>query len=258
MCRFSKLLLFSSARMAVINWWDRASCCSCVFLCVSLAAAYLKYHWCHSSCLPLVWRFLFIVTQTHTHTHACMHIHTFRSQKWTPVYVARAVLRSAPRPFFLSAWQWLSDEAEFLLPLHNAYKYHMCRKTSLPLVWHLFSPSRQIHTYTHTLKFAMATSASTVRSTLCNRRGVNLCGHTKIRMSGNQLNIRNNCWQLQQKQQQQNKKQQQQQQQKTAKHQWFTLKCASISFTPTTFTARNCKQRTETKDNVQTFLEIMN
>ena len=42
---------------------------SCNFLCVVLAAAYLKYRRCRLSCLPFVWYF-FSLWHTHTHTHA--------------------------------------------------------------------------------------------------------------------------------------------------------------------------------------------
>ena len=42
---------------------------SCNFLCVVLAAAYLKYRRCRLSCLPFVWHLFFILTHTHTHTH---------------------------------------------------------------------------------------------------------------------------------------------------------------------------------------------
>ena len=42
------------------------SCCN--FLCVVLAAAYLKYRRCRLSCLPFVWHF-FSLWHTHTHTH---------------------------------------------------------------------------------------------------------------------------------------------------------------------------------------------
>ena len=47
----------------------RASYSCCNFLCMVLAAAYLKYRLCRLSCLPFVWHPLFfIVTHTHTHT----------------------------------------------------------------------------------------------------------------------------------------------------------------------------------------------
>ena len=44
----------------------RASYSCCNFLCVVLAAAYLKYRRCRLSCLPFVWHFFSL---WHTHTH---------------------------------------------------------------------------------------------------------------------------------------------------------------------------------------------
>ena len=65
--RKSKLLLFSfffckdgSDRLMK---WASYSCCN--FLCVVLAAAYLKYRWCRLSCLPFVWHFFHCDTHTH-------------------------------------------------------------------------------------------------------------------------------------------------------------------------------------------------
>ena len=46
----------------------RASFSCCNFLCVVLAAAYLKYRRCRLSCLPFAWHF-FSLWHTHTHTH---------------------------------------------------------------------------------------------------------------------------------------------------------------------------------------------
>ena len=37
-------------------------------LCVVLASAHLKYCWCCLSCLPFAWPFLFVVTHVHAHT----------------------------------------------------------------------------------------------------------------------------------------------------------------------------------------------
>ena len=45
----------------------RASFSCCNFLCVVLAAAYLKYRRCRLSCLPFVWDFFSL---WHTHTHS--------------------------------------------------------------------------------------------------------------------------------------------------------------------------------------------
>ena len=69
MCRFSKLLLFFFfffCKDGSDRLMKRASYSCCNFLCVVLAAAYLKYRRCRLSCLPLVWHSFFIVTHTHT------------------------------------------------------------------------------------------------------------------------------------------------------------------------------------------------
>ena len=70
MCRFSKLLLFSFffCKDGSDRLMKRASFSCCNFLCVVLAAAYLKYRRCRLSCLPFVWHF-FSLWHTHTHTH---------------------------------------------------------------------------------------------------------------------------------------------------------------------------------------------
>ena len=59
MCRFSKLLLFSFFfyKDGIDRLTKRASYSCCNFLCVVLAAAYLKYRRCRLSCLPFVWHF---------------------------------------------------------------------------------------------------------------------------------------------------------------------------------------------------------
>ena len=77
MCRFSKLLLFSFffCKDGSDRLMKRASCSCCNFLCVVLAAAYLKYRRCRLSCLPFVWHF-FSLWHTHTHTHARTHART--------------------------------------------------------------------------------------------------------------------------------------------------------------------------------------
>ena len=54
----------------------RASFSCCNFLCVVLAAAYMKYRRCRLSCLPFVWHFFHCDTHTHTHTHTHAHTHT--------------------------------------------------------------------------------------------------------------------------------------------------------------------------------------
>ena len=74
MCRFSKLLLFSFffCKDGSDRLMKRASYSCCNFLCVVLAAAYLKYRRCRLSCLPFVWHF-FSLWHTHTHTE----VHTY-------------------------------------------------------------------------------------------------------------------------------------------------------------------------------------
>ena len=72
MCRFSKLLLFSFffCKDGSDRLMKRASYSCCNFLCIVLAAAYLKYRLCRLSCLPFVWHpFFHCDTHTHTHTH---------------------------------------------------------------------------------------------------------------------------------------------------------------------------------------------
>ena len=67
MCRFSKLLLFFFffCKDGSDRLMKRASFSCCNFLCVVLAAAYLKYRRCRLSCLPFVWHFFSL---WHTHT----------------------------------------------------------------------------------------------------------------------------------------------------------------------------------------------
>ena len=69
MCRLSKLLLFFFCKDGSDRLMKRASYPCCIFLCVVLAAAYLKYRWYRLSCLPFVWHFFHCDTHTHTHTH---------------------------------------------------------------------------------------------------------------------------------------------------------------------------------------------
>ena len=59
MCRFSKLLPFSFffCKDGSDRLMKRASFSCCNFLCVVLAAAYLKHRRCRLSCLPFVWHF---------------------------------------------------------------------------------------------------------------------------------------------------------------------------------------------------------
>ena len=68
MCRFSKLLLFSFffCKDGSDRLMKQASYPCCNFLCIVLAAAYLK---CRLSCLPFVWHFFFSLWHTHTHAH---------------------------------------------------------------------------------------------------------------------------------------------------------------------------------------------
>ena len=81
MCRFSKLLLFSFffCKDGSDRLMKRASYSCCNFLCVVLAAAYLKYRLCHLSCLPFVWHpFFHCDTPTrNVRTSTCTSTHTF-------------------------------------------------------------------------------------------------------------------------------------------------------------------------------------
>ena len=79
MCRFSKLLLFSFFfyKDGSDRLMKRATYSCCNFLCVELAAAYLKYRRCPLSCLPFIWHFFHCDTHTHTHTHTHTYTHTF-------------------------------------------------------------------------------------------------------------------------------------------------------------------------------------
>ena len=72
MCRFIKLLLFSFffCKDDSDRLMKRASYSCCNFLCIVLAAAYLKYRLCRLSCLPFVWHPFFIVTHTHARASA--------------------------------------------------------------------------------------------------------------------------------------------------------------------------------------------
>ena len=80
----TQLLLFSFffCKDGSDRLMKRASFSCCNFLCVVLAAAYLKYRRCRLSCLPFVWHFFFIVTHTHIPTHACKQ--TKNTQTHTP------------------------------------------------------------------------------------------------------------------------------------------------------------------------------
>ena len=99
MCRFSKLLLLSFffGKDGSDRLLKRASFSCCNFLCVVLAAAYLKYRRCRLSCLPFIWHFFSLwhtpththpptntpthtPTDTHTHTHT--HTHTCMQTYW--------------------------------------------------------------------------------------------------------------------------------------------------------------------------------
>ena len=90
MCRFSKLLLFSifSCKDGSDRLMKRASYSCCNFLCVVLAATYLKYPRYRLSCLPFVWHFFHCDTHTHTHTHylssfSDTHTHTHTTHTHT-------------------------------------------------------------------------------------------------------------------------------------------------------------------------------
>ena len=99
MCRFSKLLLFSFffCKDGSDRLMKRASFSCCNFLCVVLAAAYLKYRRCRLSCLPFVWHFFFIVTHTHTHTHTHARTHTPTHARTHPSTHTERALSAAKR-----------------------------------------------------------------------------------------------------------------------------------------------------------------
>ena len=82
MCRFSKLLLFSFffCKDGSDRLMKRASY-SCNFLCVVIAAAYLKYRRCRLSCLPFVWHFFFFC-DTHLSKDISLEASTY-SSSWT-------------------------------------------------------------------------------------------------------------------------------------------------------------------------------
>ena len=58
----------------------RASSSCCIFVCVGLAAAFLKYCRYRLPCLPFVWHF-FSLWHTHTNTHTHAHIHTYTQMR---------------------------------------------------------------------------------------------------------------------------------------------------------------------------------
>ena len=87
MCRFSKLLLFVFffCKVGSDRLIKRASYSCCNFLCVVLAAAYLKYRRCLLSCFPFFWHF-FSLWHTHTplaHTHKQVKFTIFILHKQT-------------------------------------------------------------------------------------------------------------------------------------------------------------------------------
>ena len=107
MCRFSRLLLFSFffCKDGSDRLMKRASYSCCNFLCIVLAAAYLKYRRCHLSCLPFVWH-PFFHCDTHTHTedslfsnvtvhHTHSHIHT---SSWQQAKLPLKHRKSSLRP----------------------------------------------------------------------------------------------------------------------------------------------------------------
>ena len=78
MCRFSKLLLFSFffCKDGSDRLMKRASYSCCNFLCIVLAAAYLKYRLCRLSCLPFVWHpFFHCDTMFRTFFERFVHLH---------------------------------------------------------------------------------------------------------------------------------------------------------------------------------------
>ena len=84
-CRFSKLFLIFFFLYDGSDRLMKQASFSYIFLCVVLAATYLKCHWYH---LPFVWNFLFIVTHTHTrarsHPSSVQLLSRFRSGNRSP------------------------------------------------------------------------------------------------------------------------------------------------------------------------------
>ena len=139
MCRLSKLVLFSFffCKDGSDRLMKRASFSCCNFLCVLLAAAYLKYGRCRLLCLPFVWHFFFIVTHTHTHTHAT-HIHEAYTYSFPFVDIPAFALKCC--------WRWvewcnfgLSLRATCIKPQMHAHTYT-----------HVHAHTTNTHTYTHT------------------------------------------------------------------------------------------------------------
>ena len=75
MCRISNCFSFFFCKDDSDRLMKRASYSCCIFVCVVLAAAYLKYRRYRLSCLPFVWHFFFIVT--HTCEFQSGHLHAY-------------------------------------------------------------------------------------------------------------------------------------------------------------------------------------
>ena len=108
MCRFSKLLLFSFffCKEGSDRLMKRASYSCCNFLCVVLAAAYLKYRLCRLSCLPFVWH-LFFHCDTHTRAHAHTHTHTHTHTRARETFVKQQIKRSFSLPTNMWTDSWI-------------------------------------------------------------------------------------------------------------------------------------------------------
>ena len=85
--------------LASLLWWNGLLLC-CNFLCVVLAAAYLKYRRCRLSCLPFVWHF-FSLWHTHMHTYTHTHVHQGSSQRSQGVAGRYALTVDIPVPLRL-------------------------------------------------------------------------------------------------------------------------------------------------------------
>ena len=73
MCRISNCFFFVFCKDGN-DWLMKQAFYSCIFVCVVLAAAYLRYRRYRLSCLPFIWHF-FSLWHTHTRTHTCTHTH---------------------------------------------------------------------------------------------------------------------------------------------------------------------------------------
>ena len=119
MCRFSRLLLLflckdgSDRLMAtdetslLLLYFSLRCVLTVAYLryCCVLTVAYLRYCWCHLSCFPVIWHFLFIVTHKHIVTHGSWNDrkkkkkknkHTTACEKSAPT-TRRAILKDTTK-----------------------------------------------------------------------------------------------------------------------------------------------------------------